>query len=350
MTEIEQIVTPFETKTNGNQFNYQRLIEKFGVSALNQEHLDRIRRLTGCEPHPWLKRGIFFAHRQLDEILDDFEQGKKFFLYTGRGPTSESLHLGHMLPFEFCAWFQHAFDVPIVIQMSDDEKYFFKDMPFEEIYRLGFENAKDIIACGFKPEKTFIFSNRDYSPYMYPIVCEINKHVNFNMVKGTFGFTDSSTIGQILWPTYQAAAAFSGIFPSILGPEKMKCLVAYAIDQDPYFRMARDVAPKIDHSKPCSIMSKFLIALTGDEKMSTTGISPTIYMTDTREEIEDKIMRYALSGGGSTLQEHRENGADLTSDVSFEYLRHFEMDDNVLNQIADAYSSGTMTTKEIKNI
>lgn len=39
--------------------------------------------------------------REFDRILDRFEQGKPFFLYTGRGPSSDSMHLGHMVPFVF---------------------------------------------------------------------------------------------------------------------------------------------------------------------------------------------------------------------------------------------------------
>jgi tryptophanyl-tRNA synthetase len=31
-----------------------------------------------------------------------------------------------MLPFIFCKWMQEAFDVPFVIQITDDEKYFYK--------------------------------------------------------------------------------------------------------------------------------------------------------------------------------------------------------------------------------
>lgn len=39
--------------------------------------------------------------RELDKILDRYEQGKPFYLYTGRGPSSDSMHLGHMVPFVF---------------------------------------------------------------------------------------------------------------------------------------------------------------------------------------------------------------------------------------------------------
>jgi hypothetical protein len=35
------------------------------------------------------------------EVLDGYEKGEKFYLYTGRGPSSEALHLGHLIPFMF---------------------------------------------------------------------------------------------------------------------------------------------------------------------------------------------------------------------------------------------------------
>ena len=54
------------------------------------------------------------------------------------------------------------FDVPLVVQMTDDEKFIWRDLGLEEAHRLACENAKDIIACGFDVNKTFIFSNLDY--------------------------------------------------------------------------------------------------------------------------------------------------------------------------------------------
>lgn len=54
------------------------------------------------------------------------------------------------------------FDVPLVVQLTDDEKFLWKDLTVEETHRLSYENAKDIIACGFDEEKTFIFSDYDY--------------------------------------------------------------------------------------------------------------------------------------------------------------------------------------------
>lgn len=53
--------------------------------------------------------------------------------------------------------------MPLVIQLTDDEKFLLKEqLTLEETYRLAYENAKDIIACGFNKDKTFIFSDIDY--------------------------------------------------------------------------------------------------------------------------------------------------------------------------------------------
>ena len=45
------------------------------------------------------------------------------------------------------------FNRPLVIQLTDDEKYLWKELTLEECINMGYENAKDIIACGFDPKK-----------------------------------------------------------------------------------------------------------------------------------------------------------------------------------------------------
>lgn len=98
----------------------------------------------------------------MHSILNQYEAKKPFYLYTGRGPSSSSMHVGHLIPFIFCKWLQDVFDVPLVIQLTDDEKCLWRDIKLEEANKMAYENAKDIIACGFDVDKTFIFSNLDY--------------------------------------------------------------------------------------------------------------------------------------------------------------------------------------------
>lgn len=61
-----------------------------------------------------------------------------------------------------CRYLQDTFKVPLVIQLTDDEKFLWKNLTIEESQRLARENAKDIIACGFDISKTFIFSDFSY--------------------------------------------------------------------------------------------------------------------------------------------------------------------------------------------
>lgn len=76
-------------------------VEQFGSQRIDQSLLDRIEKSTGKPVHPFLRRGVFFSHRDLELILDAYDNKKPFFLYTGRGPSSESMHLGHLIPFLF---------------------------------------------------------------------------------------------------------------------------------------------------------------------------------------------------------------------------------------------------------
>lgn len=155
--------------------------------------------------------------RELTVILDRVEKGKPFYLYTGRGPSSGSMHVGHIVPFIFCKymatlllllvsrWLQDVFNVPLVIQLTDDEKFLFKEgLKLEEAHQYAIENAKDIMAFGFDPKKTFIFSNLDYMGYPYLVgdvngdgsggfyqnVVRISKCITTSASKSTFGFND----------------------------------------------------------------------------------------------------------------------------------------------------------------
>nr|XP_012416168.1 PREDICTED: tryptophan--tRNA ligase, cytoplasmic [Odobenus rosmarus divergens] len=350
----EDFVDPWTVQTSSAKgIDYDKLIVRFGSSKIDKELVNRIERATGQKPHRFLRRGIFFSHRDMNQILDAYENKKPFYLYTGRGPSSEAMHVGHLIPFIFTKWLQDVFNVPLVIQMTDDEKYLWKDLTLDQAYGYAVENAKDIIACGFDINKTFIFSDLDYmgmSPGFYKNVVKIQKHVTFNQVKGIFGFTDSDSIGKISFPAIQAAPSFSNSFPQIFRDRAdIQCLIPCAIDQDPYFRMTRDVAPRIGYPKPALLHSTFFPALQGAQtKMSASDPNSSIFLTDTAKQIKTKVNKHAFSGGRDTVEEHRQFGGNCDVDVSFMYLTFFLEDDDKLEQIRKDYTSGDMLTGELK--
>ncbi|EFC49661.1 tryptophanyl-tRNA synthetase [Naegleria gruberi] len=359
----EQIVTPWDVDAGDDGVDYGKLINQFGSQAISEDLLERIERVTKKPVHHFLKRGIFFSHRDMHKLLDYYEQGKPFYLYTGRGPSSESMHLGHLIPFMFTKYLQDVFDVPLVVQMTDDEKFLWKKLELEEAHRLTYENAKDIIACGFDMSKTFIFSNLDYMGHLYRTVLEIEKSVTCSQVKGVFGFEDSDNIGKFSFPAIQAAPSFYTSFPHIFpetAEDKKKqkktkrkndimCLIPCAIDQDPYFRVTRDVAPKLGFQKPALIHSKFFPALQGaNKKMSSSSDTSSIFLTDTPKQIKDKINKHAFSGGGATKEDQEKYGANLAVDVPYQYLQFFLEDDVQLEDIREKYSTGKMLTGQVK--
>jgi tryptophanyl-tRNA synthetase len=360
-TSDHMVVNAFEVS---GKIDYSKLVENFGSKVIDPELLARIERLTvgrGTVPylHRFLRREIFFSHRDMVKICDCLENNQPFYLYTGRGPSSGAMHLGHLVPFLFTQWLQQAFQCPLVIQMTDDEKFLFKGTYDENdgdnldyFAQLTIENAKDIIACGFDPDKTFLFSDLDYVGKMYPTIVRIWKAVTTNTVNGIFGFDGSSNIGKVAFPAIQAAPSFPSSFPIVLGCTQevanMSCLIPCAIDQDPYFRMTRDVAHKLVpkshplNGKPALIHSKFFPPLQGAEgKMSSSNENSAVFLTDTAEQIERKIKEHAFSGGQDTKKLQQEFGANLEVDVSYQWLRFFMEDDAELERIGKEYSTGT---------
>lgn len=355
------VITPWEVSSK-NGIDYNILLEKFGTEAIDGNMIERFERLTKMPAHTWLRRGLFFSHRDLNKLLDAYENGEDIYLYTGRGPSSESMHLGHMIPFDFTKYLQDAFQAILVIQMSDDEKYYFRkpNQPdnLQHYNDLAYKNARDIIARGFNIEKTYMFANseeiRNNREY-FNIFLEMANQFRPKDVESVFGIGSNFSINQLLWPLMQSAPAFSTMFKTIFQDENVFCLVPCAIDQDVYFRFCRDFSNENKskgYKKPAVILSEFFPALQGaNSKMSSSVDAPTtIFLDDTPEQIKTKINKYALSGGGETAKLHRENGADLTVDVAFHSLLYFHDNDEELAIIAHDYKKGIMMTSEIKRI
>ncbi|CRH01718.1 tryptophan--tRNA ligase, putative [Plasmodium relictum] len=362
--ESSKVVTPWDVNIGEEGINYNKLIKEFGCSKINEEHIKKIEKLTNRKAHHFIRRGIFFSHRDLDFLLNYYEQNRYFYIYTGRGPSSLSMHLGHLIPFYFCKYLQDAFNVPLIIQLSDDEKFLFnQNYSLDDINAFTNENVKDIIAVGFNPELTFIFKNTEYASYLYPTVLTIHKKTTLNQSMNVFGFNNSDNIGKISYPSFQIAPCFSQCFPNFL-KKNIPCLVPQGIDQDPYFRLSRDIAVKLALYKPVVIHSVFMPGLQGvNTKMSSTKKKDNknknytqdinnnvIFLTDSAEDIKNKINKYAFSGGGATIAEHKEKGGNLEKDISYQYLRYFLEDDEKLNEIGEKYKKGEMLSGEIKKI
>ncbi|MEM4152524.1 MAG: tryptophan--tRNA ligase [Candidatus Pacearchaeota archaeon] len=339
-------ITPYEVVGVVTEKDYQSLIREFGIRPLTSELLERIKKHTK-ELHFMLRRGVFFAHRDLDWLLDEYEKGNEFFLYTGRAPSGET-HIGHLLPWVLCKWLQDKFDVEMWFQFPDEEKFMFRpELSFDQVQKYTYENMLDVIALGFKPGKTHFLIDTKHANLMYKEACKVAKKITFSTVKAVFGFTNETNIGSIFYTAMQSVPAF---LPSVLKGKNIPCLIPLGVDQDPHFRITRDVLPKLGYYKPSILHAKFLSGLkVYGGKMSTSDPDSTIWTTDSPEQVKQKIMKHAFSGGQGTVEKHRKLGGNPDIDVSFQWLYYFfEPDDKKIEEIREDYKSGKLLTSELK--
>ncbi|EFO65644.1 Tryptophanyl-tRNA synthetase [Giardia lamblia P15] len=393
-----------DATTEAAAIAYEDIITRFGAAPVTDDLLKRFETVTGTKAHPMLRRGLFYAHRDFEEFLNYYEKGHPIYIYTGRGPSSGALHLGHLLPFIFTKYLQDAFKCYVVIQITDDEKFLRnRGLSYTEVDAYTSENIKDIIACGFDPDKTLIFINSQYLGLKnrYRFSCLVDRMLPISQLRASFGFSNDANIGYAAFPPKQMLPVYSTYFDglpftrvpfpidtgnegvvdvtstkstkktskktpkkdTILSPvyvieelfpdskkyQKAMCLIASGIEQDPYFRLARDLAPRMGHPKNAYLLGKFLPGLQGSTtKMSASDPNNAIYLTDTPTQIKNKINKYAFSGGKSTEEEQRALGADLDVDVSIRYLEVFMKDDRELEKLKTDYKTGKLLTGEVK--
>ena len=340
--ENEMVVTPWEVK---GKVDYERLVREFGTQPLTEALLKKIAKYTG-KLHLQLQRHLFFSHRDLDTVLDLYDKGTKFVLYTGRGPSGP-VHIGHLVPWIFTRHLQEKFDTRLYFQMTDDEKFLIDDeATLQQTRRFAYENALDLIALGFKPENTFIIYDVQDIDLLYDITLEVAKRITYSTAKASFGFQDSTNIGWIFWPALQAAPCF--IHKKLTG-ENVPALIPAAIDQDPYWRVTRDIAQKLGYYKPAQIHCRFLPGLGPGGKMSASEPETSIFTMDQPELVKRKIWN-AFTGGKPTAAEQRKTGADPTICSVFQYYVYlFEEEDKKLVERERKCKTGEMLCGECKN-
>ncbi len=338
----EMVVTPWEVS---GKIDYDKLVREFGTQPITPEIIERIRKHTG-DLHPQLARRIFFSHRDLDWILQRYEAGEKFVLYTGRGPSGP-VHIGHLVPWIFTKYLQDKFDAKLYFQITDEEKFLHQDdFTLKESEKWTYENALDIIALGFDPKKTKFIIDRRSMAVLYELAIRIAKHMNISTVRAVFGFQESTNIGLTFFPAIQAAPAF---LESYLVGHNVPCLIPAAIDQDPYWRVTRDVAPKLGYYKPAQIHCRFVPGLGRGGKMSASMPETSIFTVDPPELAEKKVLG-AFTGGRATIEEQKRLGAnpDICSVFAYDYFLF--MNDKEIEDLRFNCKAGNIMCGECKQI
>lgn len=334
-------VDPYKVE---GKVDYDAFARNYGLKLIDEALERKIEKYAG-PLHFMIRRKIFYAHRELDWIVDQYEKGNKFYVYTGIAPSGP-MHIGHLLPFTMAKWLQDKFHAEVLIQVPDEEKFLAREgLSLDEIHKIALDNVLDIIALGFKPSLTKIFLDTDYAGVLYKQAVRVAKHITFSTVKDAFGFGNDSNIGKIFYTSMQAVPTF---LKSVEEGKNVPCLIPLAVDQDVHFRVARDVVEKLGYYKPAIMHTKFLPALSGEPKMSASKSTDTIYLNDSEEDVRAKIGR-AFTGQQATAELQRKYGGDPDKCVVCQYYKYFfEPSDAKLKKILDSERKGTILAGEHK--
>jgi tryptophanyl-tRNA synthetase len=329
-------VTPHKV---AGDIDYQKLTERFGADILTDGQLERFPQ----PPHPLLRRGVYYAGRDVDRLLNALDGNERVSIVTGIGPSGP-MHIGHVFAFYFAKWLQAETGAHVYIPLSDDEKHLSRNQSLVETREYTRENLRDLLAVGFNPDRTRIVIDTADADLVYPLAVALSKQITPAARNAVYG--EPENIGMGFYPAIQATHLLLPQF--VDGPHTTT--VPIAVDQDPHVRVARDVAVKerFPTEKPGALLSEFLPGLSGPGKMSSSDDTPAIALTDDRETVQKKLGQ-AYSGGRENIEAHREYGGDPAVDVAFQLLRcFFEPNDSTLERLAREYRTGELLSGNLK--
>lgn len=265
--------------------------------------------------------------------FEDFvpESLDRYYLYTGRGPSQGTLHIGHLPGLELIKGLNSQFESKIFFMIADDEKILKNNIGLDVMKSNVSNTIEQLKSIGFNNlNTTFHVNSTDISPREYALMIKLMSLVTLEQLTKIFGKKDN--IGEYFYVFYQ-------MVPCFLSPDS-QCIVVCGVDQDPFFRLARNLAKRLGYKPPIVLYTRNVPGLDGSEKMSTSSPETNpIFLSDTDEMIKNKIFGIRKVGAG-TLDELFEKGADLNDDTMIELARLFEPNKQLLKLIERGYSSG----------
>ena len=309
-----------------------KLVKEFGAKLITS--------VKDLPEFQTFESGLIYSHRDFDKFMKAIKTKKKCAILSGAN-ASGPMHIGHLGVFLTNLFFQKHYGCDVYIPISDDESYVFdKVKTQEEGKKYSYVVAKQILALGFNPKKTFFIIDQ-LATGIYNYAIKYSKRITSSTAKATCGHTDEDNIGVQFYLAVQAAHIN---LPLELGYDAV--LVPIGPDEDARLRIARDVAAKYQMFKPAALHSVFMPGLDG-EKMSASKPHTSIFLSDDLKTIKKKINR-AFSGGQPTAEEHRKKGGNPDVDIAYQYLDALFLDRKASKKLRADYKAGKILAGEMK--
>ena len=212
--------------------DYSRIIEQFGLSNMNN--------LSIPNPSHLHRRGIIFAHRDLDVVLQAQKTGGEFGVLTGLMPSGR-MHLGHSMVIEQVRWFQEM-GGDVTIAVADLESQATRGVSLENGRNIALtEYVANYAALGLDPNLTNVYFQSTRSE-VQRLGFKLGKRTNLSEFESIYGFRGETNLAHVQAPMVQVGDIlhpqtedFGGLRPIV---------VPVGVDQDPHLRLTRGIASK----------------------------------------------------------------------------------------------------------
>jgi len=212
--------------------DYSRIIEKFGLEAVDPSTLPN--------PGTLHRRGVVFAHRDLDIVSDCMNRNSPFGVLTGLMPSGK-MHLGHSMVINQVKWFQDQ-GGDVTVTVADLEALATRGTPLDK----GRETAIDeyilnYAALGLEPNNTSVYF-QSKRPSVQRLGFILGKKTNISEFEAIYGFTGETNLAHVQSPLVQAGDIIHPQLDEYGGLRPI--VVPVGIDQDPHIRLTRGLAQK----------------------------------------------------------------------------------------------------------
>ena len=218
--------------SNTQSTDYSRIIEQFGLSNLGN--------LTLPNPSHLHRRGIVFAHRDLELVLQAQKTGDKFGVLTGLMPSGR-MHLGHSMVIEQVKWFQNL-GGDVTIAVADLESQATRGVSLSKGREIALkEYVANYAALGLNPDLTNVYFQSTRAD-VQRLGFQLGKRTNLSEFESIYGFKGETNLAHVQAPMVQVG--------DILHPQTedygglRPIVVPVGVDQDPHLRLTRGIASK----------------------------------------------------------------------------------------------------------
>lgn len=267
--------------------DYSRIIEKFGLSSMEGVSLDSPSRLH--------RRGIVFAHRDLDMILEAKRLGSPFGVLTGLMPSGK-MHLGHSMVIDQVKWFQEQ-GGDVTIAVADLESTATRGISLAEGRRIASEEyVSNYAALGLDPDKTTVYFQSQRN-VVQKLGFQLGKRTNLSELEAIYGFDGSTNLAHVQAPLVQAGDILHPQLDEYGGLRPI--VVPVGIDQDPHLRLTRGLAAKTNWFNVSDAKMGLQVGVSvQDENASVMGVEPSGRVNkDVQKKVFSRIVD-AISGLG----------------------------------------------------